>query len=213
MVSASGNWIDAYFGGASNQGSLSATSGAMRIKDRTSVMTDQSAGGPKTDDGFNKLNGSLSRTQSVVDWVSLVLSFSGQFAWKNLDSSEKFYLGGPTGVRAYPVSEGGGSNGQLTTVELRMKLPKSWELRLFHDAGRVKQYVDEHKAMTGTPNILSYRGYGASLAWQGPGNFTFTATWAQRIGDNPYPSVSSPDKDQDGTRKIDRLWLAASLPF
>ena len=213
MVSASGNWIDGYFGGASNQGSLSVTSGALRIKDRISVLTDQSASGPKTDNGFNKLNGSLSRTQSIVDWMSLVLSFSGQFAWKNLDSSEKFYVGGPTGVRAYPVSEGGGTNGQLATVELRMKLPRNWELRVFHDDGRVKQFVDKHSAMGTMPNILSYRGYGASLAWQGPRNFTFTATWAQRIGDNPYPSAADPDKDQDGTRKIDRLWLAASLPF
>ena len=209
-AAANGNWIDGFIGGASNQASLSVTSGKLDIKDSNSYISDQAAA--KTDGGFNKLNAAISRNQAVLDWLSVMLSFSGQFAWKNLDSSEKFYLGGPTGVRAYPVSEGGGSNGQLSTVELRMKLPKSWELRLFHDDGRVKQNVDWFTAMGNTPNILAYRGYGASLVWQGPNNFTVTATWAQRIGTNPNPYPGSTN-DQDGTKKIDRLWLAASLPF
>ena len=209
-AAANGNWIDGVLGGASNQASLSLTSGKLDIKDSNSYISDQAAG--KTDGGFNKLNAALSRNQAVLDWLSLMLSFSGQFAWKNLDSSEKFYLGGPTGVRAYPVSEGGGSNGQLATVELRFKLPKRWEFRVFHDDGRVKQNVDWFAAMGNTPNILRYRGYGASLVWQGPNNFTVTATWAQRIGNNPNPYPGS-SNDQDGTKKIDRLWLAASLPF
>ncbi len=208
-VAANGNWIDGRFGGASNQASMSLTSGSLNIKDDASLLSDQVTA--KTDGGFNKVNGSYVRNQAVLDWVSLVLSFSGQYAWKNLDSSEKFYLGGPTGVRAYPVSEGGGSNGQLASVELRFKLPKRWEFKLFHDDGRVKQTVDPYLGMP-SPNILTYRGYGASLSWQGPRNFTFTATWAQRIGTNPYPNVGT-GNDQDGTKKIDRLWLAASLPF
>ncbi len=208
-VAVNGNWIDRFFGGASNQASLSVTSGELRIKDSQSVLTD--AATARTDGGFNKLNGAISRNQAMLDWMSLVLSFSGQFAWRNLDSSEKFYLGGPSGVRAYPVSEGGGSNGQLAIAELRMKLPKSWELRLFHDHGRVKQNVEEFLGMP-SPNLLSYRGYAAILIWQGPRNVTFTATWAQRIGENPFPELSFRN-DQDGTKKIDRLWLAASIPF
>lgn len=209
-VAANGNWIDGWAGGASNQGSLSLTTGLLTIKDNNSLLSDQAAA--NTNGGFNKLNAAISRNQAVLDWLSVLLSFSGQYAWKNLDSSEKFYLGGPSGVRAYPVSEGGGSNGQLATVELRMKLPKNVEFRVFHDDGRVKQNVDWFAAMGNTPNILSYRGAGASLVWQGPRNFTFTATWARRIGTNPNPYPGSTN-DQDGTKNIDRLWLAASLPF
>lgn len=206
----SGNWVDQLFGGASNQASLSVTSGELRIKDQQSRAQDALTA--KTDGGFNKLNGAFSRSQAVLDWMSFVLSFSGQFAWNNLDSSEKFFLGGPSGVRAYPVSEGGGSNGQLTTAELRMKLPRNVELRLFHDQGRVKQYVDKFPDMAYAPNVLSYRGYGASLIWQAPRNMTFTATLAHRIGDNPLPDIAT-GNDQDGTKKINRLWLAASIPF
>ena len=209
-LAVSGNWVDAFFGGASNQASLSVTSGELRIKDQQSRAADALTA--KTDGGFNKLNGAISRSQAVLDWMSFVLSFSGQFAWNNLDSSEKFFLGGPSGVRAYPVSEGGGSNGQLTTAELRMKLPRNWELRLFHDQGRVKQYVDEFRDMSYAPNVLSYRGYGASLIWQGPRNMTITATLARRIDDNPLPDTAT-GNDQDGTKKMNRLWLAASIPF
>ncbi len=209
-LAVSGNWVDRLFGGASNQASVSLTSGELRIKDTQSRSADALTA--KTDGGFNKLTGAISRSQAVLDWMSFVLSFSGQFAWNNLDSSEKFYLGGPSGVRAYPVSEGGGSNGQLTTAELRMKLPRNLELRLFHDQGRVKQYVDEFPDMAYAPNVLRYRGYGASLIWQAPRNVTITATLAHRIGDNPLPDIAT-GNDQDGTKKINRLWLAASIPF
>lgn len=140
-----------------------------------------------------------------------MLSVSGQYARQNLDSSERFFLGGPTGVRGYPVSEGSGSQGHLGTVELRMKLPKSFEFRVFYDSGRVKQSVVDYSSMP-TPNWLNYRSHGASLIWQGPRNFTLTATLAQRIGNNPNPNLSTGD-DQDGTKKISRLWVSASLPF
>ena len=53
---------------------------------------------------------------------SAFASFSGQMAGGNLDPSEKFYLGGSTGVRAYPSGEAGGSTGQLISLELRRQL-------------------------------------------------------------------------------------------
>ena len=43
-------------------------------------------------------------------------------------------------------------------------------------------------------------------------NITLTATLAQRIGDNPYPDIAS-GNDQDGTKKISRLWLSVNMPF
>jgi hemolysin activation/secretion protein len=40
--------------------------------------------------------------QRVADGVDLFLHLSGQAAGKNLDSSEKMSLGGPTAVRSSP---------------------------------------------------------------------------------------------------------------
>ena len=208
-VAVNGNWVDRFFKGASNQASLSLTTGDLHIRDSQSRLSD--AVTTNTDGIFNKLNAAISRNQAVRDGVSLVLSLSGQLASKNLDSSERFFLGGPNGVRGYPVSEGGGSQGHLGTVELRTRLPKNWELRLFYDSGRVKQNVNDFAGMP-SPNWLNYRSHGASLIWQGPRNITLTATLAQRIGENPYPELTA-GNDQDGTKKISRLWLSASMPF
>lgn len=208
-VSLNGNWVDRMFGGASNQASLSVTSGDLHIRDEQSRLSDAATAG--TNGRFNKLNAAFTRNQAVRDGVSLVLNLSGQYAIQNLDSSEKFFLGGPSGVRGYPVSEGGGSQGHLGTVELRTKLPKNWELRLFYDSGRVKQAINDYPGAP-TPNWLNYRSHGASLIWQAPRNITLTATLAQRIGDNPYPDIGT-GNDQDGTKKISRLWLSVNMPF
>ena len=62
------------------------------------------------------------------------LAFSGQLSYQNLDPSEQFYLGGPAGVRAYPVSSNGGSTGQLLTTELRWAALKSPALHLRAEA-------------------------------------------------------------------------------
>ena len=60
---------------------------------------------------FGKWNLNLTRLQHIDDRLSLYLSYSRQWATKNLDSSEKFSLGGPYGVRAYPVGEASGDDG------------------------------------------------------------------------------------------------------
>jgi len=36
------------------------------------------------------------------------------------------------------------------------------------------------------------------------------ALWSRRLGSNPNPASGM---DQDGTKKIDRFWLSASLSF
>ena len=51
---------------------------------------------------FGKWNLDLTRLQHIDDRLALYLSYSRQWAEKNLDSSEKFSLGGPSGVRAIP---------------------------------------------------------------------------------------------------------------
>ncbi|MCX7178390.1 MAG: BamA/TamA family outer membrane protein [Proteobacteria bacterium] len=138
-------------------------------------------------------------------------SLTGQLASKNLDSSEKFYLGGSSGVRAYPASEGGGAEGHLLTLELRWRLPEGITLTAFHDNGRVT--VNRHNDYIGaaTPNVISLRGSGLALAWQTSSGLNLKLTWARRQGSNPNPTASG--NDQDGSLKDNRLWLITSLPL
>lgn len=212
-VSIMGNWLDnVLISGANNQVSASASVGRLQFNDEQSRLNDMTS--TRIEGVYRKLNLSISRSQSMQDGWMFYTSASAQHASRNLDSSEKFYLGGATGVRAYPTSEGGGNSGQLLQAELRKRFSNGIELRLFRDEGRVQQTIDPYPGSP-TPDILRYSGGGLAMIANLPGNLTFSMVWSRRIGENPNPlSNSSGDKvDQDGTKHIDRFWLSASVTF
>jgi hemolysin activation/secretion protein len=115
-------------------------------------------------------------------------------------------------VRAYPNNEGGGSQGQLLSLELRRALPYNLQLSGFYDLGQVSVNTHNDFAGAANPNSLRYQGVGLSLAWSGPRNSNLKASWAHRLGDNPAPVLAT-GNDQDGSKKLDRFWLSAVLPF
>ena len=167
-----------------------------------------------TDDGshgnFTKLNWNYSRNQFVMTNYTFIAKASGQFADNNLDSSQKFYIGGASGVRAYPSSEGSGSSGYLVNLELKRDLPMNFAVSGFYDIGHVKQYEDNPVASAG-PNNLTYKGLGAQVSWQGPYNSSFSGVVARRIGDNPNPTTAG--NDQDGTKRTNVIWVNGAIVF
>jgi hemolysin activation/secretion protein len=130
---------------------------------------------------FSRWNLSWLRLQRLTDTVSLFFSATGQFASKNLDSSQKLSLGGVYGVRAYPPNEAPGDEGYLATLEARYDLPVSlpgaWQLAVFLDTGHVTLNKDVWSAGANS-RTLSGAGFGlnaalardwylkASLAWK-----------------------------------------------
>src|SRR5450830_85914 len=165
----------------------------------------------RTGGSFSKLRYAASRQQVLTEALALYAAFSGQATGKNLDSAEKFYLGGAYGVRAYPSNEGGGSEGQLFSLELRARLPENVNLTGFYDWGHVKVNHDNH--FPGAPALGSYslKGAGLSIAWLASFGLNLKATWARRIGDNPNPTLTG--TDQDGSFRKNRFWLQATMPF
>ena len=208
-LSLSGNQFDKLGGGGANSASLALTSGQLDLAGSHNQAADATS--TQADGAFSKLRYSASRQQGMTEDISFYAALSGQWASKNLDSSEKFYLGGASGVRAYPSSEGGGAHGQMLNLELRMRLPEGFSLTGFYDYGQLS--VNPNNSFTGAPALNDYalKGAGLALAWQGRSGLNLKATWAQRIGDNPNPSATG--KDQDGSLLTDRFWLVASLPF
>ena len=196
-ASISGNLFDDYFGGGVNSASAAVVQGHVALG---SLDLAESA---SLNGNFSKLRYSLSRQQKVTEKVSLYGALSGQQANKTLDSSEKFYLGGSSGVRAYPASEGGGSSGNLVNFELRWNLPANFNLVGFYDIGRIKNY-DGSKS-------YSLSGAGLTLGWQASNGLSVKGTWAHRIGNNPNPMANG--NDEDGSLIKDRLWVQANLPF
>jgi len=193
----SGNSFDDLGGGGANSASMALVAGTIALGN---LDTGEN---PAHEGGFGKLRYALSRQQAISRELSLYATLSGQHASTTLDSSEKFSLGGSSGVRAYPSGEGSGSSGQLATLELRQRLSLGMSVMGFYDWGSVSN-------SDGSPSY-SLQGAGLGLTWQTAIGATFKAVWAQRIGDNPNPSANG--ADQDGSLKRSRWWLTASMPF
>ncbi len=124
---------------------------------------------------------------------------TGQWAGKNLDSSEKFVLGGAYGIRAYPQGEAAGDEGWLATAELRHRLSRYLQWSLFYDAGGIDI---NRKPFAAGANSRHLSGYGIGLAanW---GGLTVKADVAWR-GDE------APTSDRD---RQPRTWAMAGWRF
>ena len=204
-----GNLFDSVGGGGANSASLSLVGGKIDLDGSPNQADD--AASSQTDGSYSKLRYALSRQQVLTKELYFFASLAGQWANKNLDSSEKFYLGGASGVRAYPSNEGIGTQGRLVNLELRWKLPQGFALTGFYDWGQVT--VNRNNDFSGAPAFNDYalKGAGLALAWQSGNGSSLRATWARRIGDNPNPTASG--SDQDGTLLKNTFWLSAGLPF
>ena len=208
-VGLNGNVLDQYAGGGSTSASLALVHGKVDLDGSPNARADALT--TRTGGSFTKLRYAASRQQVLTEALALYAAFSGQTAGKNLDSAEKFYLGGAYGVRAYPSNEGGGSEGQLFNLELRARLPNNVNVTGFYDWGHVK--VNHDNAFPGAPALGSYslKGAGLSVAWLASFGLNLKATWARRIGDNPNPTLTG--TDQDGSFRKNRFWLQATMPF
>jgi predicted porin len=149
---------------------------------------------------YKKANASFSRLQALGYGYSLYGSVSGQWADKNLDSSEKLSLGGPNGVRAYPVGEAAGDEGVLGRLELRKYLGTVHgaiaEGALFADGGKVR--VNKNP-WDNSENELTRYGYGVGVNLYHR-DLVMNASLAFSPGDNP----TSDD------RAARRLWFSIS---
>ncbi len=205
----SGNLFDNFGGGGANSASLSIVDGILNLDGSPNRSADALT--TRTAGNFTKIRFSVSRQQAITEELSFYAAYSGQWAVKNLDSSEKFYIGGANGVRAYPMNEGGGSDAHLLNLELRQRLPYGFTMIGFFDYGRVLVNHNNHFGGAGAPNGYDLTGGGISAVWQSDIGPTLKATWAHRIGGNPNPTATG--YDQDGSLVVDRFWLSASMAF
>lgn len=161
---------------------------------------------------FTKLRWTVSQEQSLGSNFSLYGSFSGQWASKNLDSSEKFSLGGASGVRAYGSGEAAGSQGRMLNLELRWRWSPALTLASFYDIGWIRTNISN--GYPGAPELNEYslRGSGLSVNWLLMDAVNIRAVWARRAGVNPKPNDVT-GSDQDGSLVKNRFWLTVSAAF
>jgi hemolysin activation/secretion protein len=173
------------------------------------------ANASKTDGNFSKLNISFNREQSLTGRTSAYLQTNAQWANRNLDSSEKIYLGGASGIRAYPSNEAGGTSGATATLGVRHRMDDGFSINAFADWGNILVYKNNLNAM-GTElteiNSQTLKGVGLNITWRSPQGPELSATWSRRQGINPAANAST-GADSDGTRTLNRFWLSTVLNF
>lgn len=175
------------------------TGGTLGFDNNDAKVNDQDAtAGLHTEGAYHKISGSLSRSQTIYDDLSLFAAVSGQWSNKNLDSAEQLSLGGPTAVRAYPVGEASADLGVISTAELRYLLPKLGplpgrvQLAGLFDHGYAE--IDAKPLVNATRNLRHLYGTGFGVNWQWDELISLKTSVAWRMGEMPTSDNSEGKK-------------------
>ncbi len=189
---------DKYFSGGANTLAFTGTFGSLDLTDNTNNYdTDQLTA--KADGEYWKIAINANRFQRITDTVSAVVKFNGQYTDKNLDGAEQLSLGGPNAVRAYPSNEAAGDQGFVSSLEFNKTLPKNRRLTFFYDYGKIQLHkqVWENWNSTNTSLKNHYDLHGVGISFSMPiyKNFALTATYAEKLGNNPGKDSNGNDVD------------------
>ena len=190
------------------------TLGSLSINNSTQASNDVQ--GAATEGSFAKLGFNGSITQPLpINRTNLVASIYGQLANKNLNSAEQLYLGGPYGVRAYPVAQGGGSQGAVASLEVNHTLIQNLQFGAFFDAGMIQQYVDTYNGwqdQTNASNTYSLYATGLSAKYQYQ-RVQLSGSLAWRLGNNPLYTQSGQQLNTDNQYRDVQAWIKGSIFF
>ena len=208
----SGNHYDDFGGGGINSGSLAVVMGNLDI-----LATSIAGYGQYTPTSFAKFTFAGNRTQQITESgaTTAYMAVNGQLSSVNLNSAEQIYMGGPYAVRAYPVAQGGGSQGGVATIELRHQFPERITGSLFYDVGVVQQYKNTYlgwQGLTNANNTYSLQGAGFGVKWDWEG-WNLGAMVAWQVGKNPLYNNSGQAVNTDGTITNPRGWFTGNYQF
>ncbi len=220
-ISLQGDSLDQWQGGGRSNWSLNWRNGDLDLSHLAQQQQNDDSSYNKSGT-FNKLEYSLSRHQRLTSDLSLYLNLNGQFSSKNLDSSQKFFPGGPNGVRAYPGSEASADEGQLFKAELRYNvnnIPKDIgdiQLLAFYDQAWVRR-SNSHPSNVPILNAANSNKYHLSGAGLGllltkGDQYSLNFSWAKKLGSNPGRSNTT-GFDSDEQKSSSRFWLQGAMQF
>lgn len=198
-----GDFRDSLLGGGVTAFQALATGGRLSL--RTPALAGTDAATARTQGDFYKILLSAQRLQRITEALRLALSYAAQFAADNLDSSEKFSVGGPTGVRAYPPGEAAGDDVQFAQAELRYNAG-SWLggqltplIFLEHARSRINHRTWE--GFTGK-NVRTLSGAGIGAEWTMSWQVFVRGSYAHKLGQE----AATADTDKDS-----RVWLQVGV--
>lgn len=144
----------------------------------------------------------ITAVERLGNGADVMIKANGQIASHNLDGSERMYLGGANGVRAYPQGEGSGDEGIMGSIETRFytKVP-GLVFSTYFDIGHVWYRNDgapTRRETIGNPGQYSsgmtLAGYGAALSYTKPNDWFARLDYARRIGGDPNLSEKAQAK-------------------
>lgn len=188
---------DTVAGGGITYGAFTYTHGNLDLDSAAEAIDKVTA---KTSGSFDKANLDVARLQSVISKLTFSARVSAQWAGNNLDSSEKFGLGGVNGVRAYPSGEAYGDEGWLAQLELRYSI-NAFTPYVFHDSGAI---TINKNTWTSGDNHRSIAGAGIGVRYQ-------QANWK---GDLAIAWKTLGDKAQSDTHQENPIiWASIQYQF
>lgn len=145
----------------------------------------------------------ITAVERLGNRADVLIKASGQLASHNLDSSERMYLGGANGVRAYPQGEGSGDEGFIATIEPRFytNVP-GLVFSTYFDVGRVlyNNNGQPYSTVGGRDaSGMTLKGYGIALSYTKPNDWFARLDYARRIGSDPNLS--------DKAKANGRVWF------
>ena len=169
----------------------------------------------RVDGGFRKLVLAYSRNPNPGPGWAWSADFNGQAnLGRNLESSERFALGGPDAVRAHAVGEATGDSGWVAQLALHYRAAGVAGLALtgFLDTGRIHQFSQNVAALAViAPNVYSLSGVGLGLSYTQPG-YDLALTVAEPVGRNRGLDAQGLDAEgRPGDRT--RVWLSVGVGF
>ncbi|RZI82327.1 MAG: ShlB/FhaC/HecB family hemolysin secretion/activation protein [Rubrivivax sp.] len=174
---------------------------------------DSTIGLTPTNPDFGKLSLGYSRLQNVVsNRLLMYLRYKGQLSTTNLDTTERFSLGGPTGVRGFAPGEATADEGHLVSAELRFLPYDSWFGRasremvfsLFYDWGQAKLRHDPSGEDSQFVNTSTLSSVGLGAIWDRPQSFGLRVNVA-------WPLSGEAKNDQ--VRRVPRAFATVTKYF
>jgi hemolysin activation/secretion protein len=190
---------------------LGATVGSIDLSgDPGALAQDQK--GPRVNGTFAKFEGDgkwLGRWGSAQK-IDTRLEAKGQYANKNLDSMEKFSLGGPSGLRAFSVSEAAGDAGYIVNAEMGYAVLPWLRAATFYDVGGITRIRNPY-AVDKIPNRYVLQDAGGSLSATFFKSLDANLSFAHEIGHNP--GLQADGNDADNTRQRYRVFGTLTYRF
>lgn len=213
ILGLAGDLRDSLGGGGISWGSVQLTHGRLNLSGNPGDAAVDAAG-PRAAGAYNKLVLSANRLQALgASGFNLQAGLVVQLADRNLASFERFSLGGPQGVRAYPGNEASGDEGLLFKAELQYELGSGWQALAFYDFGQIRQH---HRPWPGwggglQPNRYTLSGVGLGLNWRRDG-WRLGLSVATPLGHNAGAGLAGRNNDGSSAGSA-RYWFNLTRSF